>query len=652
MRQSKPTRLLIAELLLFAAAAVSIMRLYRYDPSTFGFCSVFLATAAVWFLAEFILMSRNMLRYIARLDEDLQAEQREALLYLPIPTVVLDATGCVVWYNKAFQTDILGGRDPFGLSLTELMPVNLGRLRETAQMTVQFEGRVLESRLVQQFDDERDLITVCFEDRTDYTRLSETFSATRPAVLLFVVDNYDDVLQNAKESEKSAVFAAVENLLESFISETTGILKRLASDRFLAVIEEQHLAKIKEGRFRILETARGITVGDRTGITFSIGVGSGAETLDECEQIAKQCLDMALGRGGDQAAVKTETGFQFYGGVSKAVEKKSRAKARIIANALTELLNDADRVFLMGHRLSDLDSVGAAAGLAGASRLLGCNAHVVINRDKTMARELIDRLSDTVPDLFLGVPEALSQCTEKSLLIVVDTHNKDILESTDLYHKAKTVVVIDHHRKCVNFIENAVVFHHEIYASSASELVTELVQYCKGAEKLPTQYAEALLAGIMLDTKNFVMRTGVRTFEAAAFLRKMGADTVRVKELFSSSIELYRFRSQLVSQAELHGRYAISVTGRPAEELMLTAPQAADELLTIQGVEASFVIYPAGDRISISARSLGAVNVQVIMEQLGGGGHQTMAATQLSDSTPARARQALLDVLEMIDTYE
>ncbi len=652
MRQNKPTRLLIAELLLFAAAAVSVVKLYRYDPSTFGFCSVFLATAAIWFLAEFILMSRNMLRYIARLDEDLQVEQREALLYLPIPTVVLDAAGCVVWYNKAFQTDILGGRDSFGLLLTELMPVNLGRLRDTAQMTVQFEGRVLESRLVQQFDDERDLITVCFEDRTDYIRLSETFSATRPAVLLFVVDNYDDVLQNAKESEKSAVFAAVENLLESFISETTGILKRLASDRFLAVIEEQHLAKIKEGRFRILETARGIAVGDRTGITFSIGVGSGAETLDECEQIAKQCLDMALGRGGDQAAVKTETGFQFYGGVSRAVEKKSRAKARIIANALTELLGDADRVFLMGHRLSDLDSVGAAAGLAGAARLLGCSAHVVINRDKTMARELIDRLSDTVPDLFLGVPEALSQCTEKSLLIVVDTHNKDILESIDLYHKAKTVVVIDHHRKCVNFIENAVVFHHEIYASSASELVTELVQYCKGAEKLQTQYAEALLAGIMLDTKNFVMRTGVRTFEAAAFLRKMGADTVRVKELFSSSIELYRFRSQLVSQAELHGRYAISVTGRPAEELMLTAPQAADELLTIQGVEASFVIYPAGDRISISARSLGAVNVQVIMEQLGGGGHQTMAATQLSDSTPARARQALLDVLEMIDTYE
>ena len=299
----------------------------------------------------------------------------------------------------------------------------------------------------------------------------------------------------------------------------------------------------------------------------------------------------------------------------------------------------------MGHRIGDLDSIGAASGMAAAIRQTGCAAHVVVDPDKTLAGALIEKLRTAVPDLYVDIPTALSDFHDNSLLIVIDTHSKDFLESVDLYQRAKHVVVIDHHRKNVNFIDNAVIFHHEPYASSASELVTELMQYFKNGEKLPAVFAEALLAGIMLDTKNFVMRTGVRTFEAAAALRKMGADTVSVKSLFASSMETYQRKAKLVSDAEIYHRCAIAVEEQETEDSMLISPQAADELLGIQNVDASFVIFRANNRVNISARSMGAMNVQVIMEKLGGGGHQTMAATQIPDITLTEAKERLLHAL-------
>ena len=456
-------------------------------------------------------------------------------------------------------------------------------------------------------------------------------------------------MQNAKESEKAQTSVETEKLIENFMNGTNGFIKKTSSNTFYAIIENRYLEHIISEKFKILDSARNIKISGKYPLTFSIGVGQNADSLAESETIARQCLDMALGRGGDQAVIKTENGYRFFGGVSKGVEKRSRAKTRIIANALQDLIENSGKVFIMGHRFGDLDSVGAACGLAGALNLLHKEVFIAVDRTKNLALNLIEYVDEqTKHSLFITPGEAESLITSDDLLIIVDTHNKLYVESRALYVKSKSTVVIDHHRKTVNFIDDAVIFHHEPYASSASEMVTEIIQYFKfeNDEKIDSCYAEALLSGIMLDTKNFVMRTGVRTFEAAAYLKKIGADTVAVKLLFSNSIEAYRRKAQIVASARIHGECAIAVADFKSDDIRVVAPQAADELLGISGVGASFVIYKTGSTVNISGRSLGAINVQVIMEQLGGGGHQTMAATQIENTNVQDAVKALTAVID------
>lgn len=391
-------------------------------------------------------------------------------------------------------------------------------------------------------------------------------------------------------------------------------------------------------------------------VTLSIGIGRTADTIAESEGYAKQALEMAQGRGGDQAAIKTVSGFEFYGGVSKGIERANKVKARIIANQLIQLVESSDRVYIMGHKFSDLDSVGSSVGLACAIRNLGNTAHVVVNSLSSLSTQLIDRLKageDQKNTLFMSPEEANETITDNSLLIITDTHNPLMLESQELHAKAKQVVIIDHHRKTVNFIDNSLIFYHEPYASSASEMVTEILNYFGKAGKITALQAEALLSGIMLDTKNFTIKTGVRTFEAAAFLRKLGADTVNVKGLFANTIENYRQKAALVSKADIYKRCAIASTTVYSPDMRLVASQAADELLGIENVDASFVYYKSSnEEIYVSARSLGALNVQLVMEYLGGGGHQTMAAAQLKgisvEEAGRRVKKAIDDYYENI----
>ena len=466
-----------------------------------------------------------------------------------------------------------------------------------------------------------------------------------------MVDGYEELISGCLESEKAHVSVQIDKLLEDFAGQTTGVLRKNASDRFIAVIEERHLQEILRNKVEILDKAREIFVNDRLNVTMSIGIGRTGKTLKESEQFARQALEMALGRGGDQAAVKTDNGFEFYGGVSKGVERHTKVKTRIIANSLLELVDNADKIFIMGHKYSDLDSVGSSVGLTCAIRNLGKSAWAVCDYNTSLAKVLIDRFPhvDGEEPLFTEPADAMEELTDNSLLIICDTHNPLIIESKELYEKAKKVVVIDHHRKMVNYIDNAVRFHHEPYASSASEMVTELIQYFGEAGKLRAVQAECLLAGIMLDTKNFVMKTGVRTFEAAAVLRKMGADTITVKKMFSSSIDSYKRKTQIVAEAEIYRKCAIAPCDFYADDLRIVAPQAADELLTIKNVDASFVLFKTmSNEISISARSMGNLNVQLIMEALGGGGHQTMAGAQLKDVT---VNEALDTLKKSIDDY-
>ena len=404
-----------------------------------------------------------------------------------------------------------------------------------------------------------------------------------------------------------------------------------------------------ERRFDILEEARAISLGERQNVTLSIGVGKGGKTLAESETFARQALDMCFGRGGDQAAVKTENGFEFYGGVSKGVEKSAKIKARIIATALKELVLNSQTVYITGHRMADFDSVGASVGLCGAFRSMGKKAYCVLDLENNLSKPLISHISERCGfDYFKPIADARMELGDGDLLIICDTHNPDMLDSKELYESAKQVVVIDHHRKMVKHIDNAVVNFHEPVASSACEMAAELIQYFGSECRISVAEAEALMAGIMLDTKNFVMRSGARTFEAAAYLKKLGADTVTVRRLFSDSLDTYREKSVLIQSAKLFHGCAIATTESSAPELRLAAPQAADELLGIVGVKASFVFYRSANQCCISARSMDSFNVQLIMEAVGGGGHQTMAGAQLNctvDEAVEKVKYAIEDFL-------
>ena len=647
MKRRYPVTFIISAIMLVASCIISAMMLYNYDRAKFAVAIIPTAVFAVIFFIDLALAEKNSLKFIAKLNEAVGTAENEALYYFETPSVIVDSDFRVLWCNKEFNDQIIPEYDIFGTEIYKAVDIDIKALMLEGAATVFFGDRSFKVGAVATQRYDQKLIFMSFTDITEFAELFSKYKRTRPSVLLLVIDNYEDVLQNFKESEKAQVAAAIETMLEDFMSQTTCVLRNLGHDKFIAVIEEQHLNNIIQSKFEILDKARNISIGEKSSIiTLSIGVGRGASTLEESETFAKQALDMCLGRGGDQAAVKTENGFRFFGGVANGVEKKSRAKSRIISNAIQELVHNSDNVYIMGHRFADLDAVGAGAGLAGAVRQAGGEAYFVVDPIKNLAGGLIERLHSEIPDLLITPQQAVENFSENSLLIIVDTHNAELVESRELHDMAVHKIVIDHHRKSVNFIDDAVIFYHEPYSSSASEMVTEVIQYFKNVSFLPQVYAEALLAGIMLDTKNFIMKTGVRTFEAAAYLRKNGADTVKVKGLFTNSIEAYRKKSALISTAEIFDRCAIAVSDSKSDDIRIIAPQAADELLGISGVDASFVIYKTGDVVNISARSLGVMNVQVIMERLGGGGHQTMAAAQLTDVSEQKAKEMLIEVLD------
>lgn len=569
----------------------------------------------------------------------------------PMSAVIIDSAGRIVWTNGKF-TEEFPDCCEYGMELSNITDIPSADFFTDDGITVRYKDSVY--KVFARIPDEneaKELTLLFFKNITDITALETEKKLSQPVVILFMVDGYEELISGCLESEKAHVSVQIDKLLEDFAGQTTGVLRKNASDRFIAVIEERHLQEILRNKVEILDKAREIFVNDRLNVTMSIGIGRTGKTLKESEQFARQALEMALGRGGDQAAVKTDNGFEFYGGVSKGVERHTKVKTRIIANSLLELVDNADKIFIMGHKYSDLDSVGSSVGLTCAIRNLGKSAWAVCDYSTSLAKVLIDRFPhvDGEEPLFTEPADAMEELTDNSLLIICDTHNPLIIESKELYEKAKKVVVIDHHRKMVNYIDNAVIFHHEPYASSASEMVTELIQYFGEAGKLRAVQAECLLAGIMLDTKNFVMKTGVRTFEAAAVLRKMGADTITVKKMFSSSIDSYKRKTQIVAEAEIYRKCAIAPCDFYADDLRIVAPQAADELLTIKNVDASFVLFKTmSNEISISARSMGNLNVQLIMEALGGGGHQTMAGAQLKDVT---VNEALDTLKKSIDDY-
>ena len=625
--------------------------IYTKDINVFWVSAPFVVLIGGFAIGKLIQVTRKTFQYYARIDDELESKMHMSVHSFPMSAVIIDSAGRIVWTNGKF-TEEFPDCCEYGMELSNITDIPPADFFTDDGITVRYKDSVY--KVFARTPDEneaKELTLLFFKNITDITALETEKKLSQPVVILFMVDGYEELISGCLESEKAHVSVQIDKLLEDFAGQTTGVLRKNASDRFIAVIEERHLQEILRNKVEILDKAREIFVNDRLNVTMSIGIGRTGKTLKESEQFARQALEMALGRGGDQAAVKTDNGFEFYGGVSKGVERHTKVKTRIIANSLLELVDNADKIFIMGHKYSDLDSVGSSVGLTCAIRNLGKSAWAVCDYSTSLAKVLIDRFPhvDGEEPLFTEPADAMEELTDNSLLIICDTHNPLIIESKELYEKAKKVVVIDHHRKMVNYIDNAVIFHHEPYASSASEMVTELIQYFGEAGKLRAVQAECLLAGIMLDTKNFVMKTGVRTFEAAAVLRKMGADTITVKKMFSSSIDSYKRKTQIVAEAEIYRKSAIAPCDFYADDLRIVAPQAADELLTIKNVDASFVLFKTmSNEISISARSMGNLNVQLIMEALGGGGHQTMAGAQLKDVT---VNEALDTLKKSIDDY-
>ncbi|MBW7573232.1 DHH family phosphoesterase [Caproiciproducens faecalis] len=578
----------------------------------------------------------------------LSGEEYRALQEFTMPVAVIGEEGDIIWVNGAFIQQVSVKRECRGENILKFIyPKTIHQIIAENGTDITVEDRHYTVYAAKTGYGS----VVYFVDDTYYKEINREYIDRRPVVVLASFDNREELARDSSGSEDSRIASEVEGALINWAQSMGGFLKRLSGGRYLILTDEAHTRDAMEKRFQVLDAIRSIKAGERRSATVSIGVGRGAESLAECEEWARKALDMALGRGGDQVAVKQKDDtYEFFGGLSKGVEKRDKVRTRVIAATLSDHIKNSDTVLIMGHKFSDLDSVGAAVGMWSAvTKALKKPAYIVINRSQSLASPVISSMEAAGGGnvkIFISSMEALSMATPKSLLIVVDTHSPEFAESSELLNAVTRVVIIDHHRMMVKHIENAIVFYHEPYASSTSEMVAELVQYI-GDNVLTQTEAEALLSGIMLDTKNFVLKTGVRTFEAAAYLRRRGADTVEVKRMFSDTIDTYKAKYQIVSGAEIFGDCAIASADQEFPDIRITSAQAADELLSIQGVNASFVLFPTGSNVvNVSARSLGEINVQLIMEALGGGGHLTMAGAQLSGVTVQQARERLIAVLQ------
>ena len=601
---------------------------------------------------------QSVLQYIDSVTGSVDTASKSTLINSPLPTLVFRPdTGEIIWSNESFL-QLAGVREHlFEMRLSEAVPdfqiqwLLTGKQESPERVTLNSHrfrvyGSLVRSR--NRTGVQSMVATTYWVETTEADHLKEVYEASRPVAAILMLDNYEDLMKACEDTQRSAILAQIDEKLRVWASAGQGILLKTDRDHYLFLFEEQYFQHFVEEKFSILDTIRSIKVAENVHPTLSIGVGMDSPSIPELYKNAKLSLEMALSRGGDQAVVRNQVDFAFYGGRTKATEKRTKVKSRVMANAFRELIADAGEVYIMGHAFADMDAVGAAAGICCAARKRGKQAHIIIDADHNAARTMLERLN-ALPEyenVFLDPGDAFLQMKADTLLVVVDTNRPDMVESPQLLESSNRVAVIDHHRRAASYIENAAFSFHEPYASSASELVTELLQYLIEPTDLLREEAGALLAGIVLDTKHFTQRTGGRTFEAAAFLRRSGADTAEVQRLFQNDLKDMVTKYDIIRRAEMYrGNIAISVVEEPGVD-RIAAAQAADELLTLKGVQASFVIYAAEGAVLMSARSLGEINVQVILEALGGGGNSTTAGGRGGDSDPESVRQQLIGVLD------
>ena len=609
-----------------------------------------------WFVRSSRARQKKILQYIDSITGSVDTASKSTLINSPLPIMVFRPdTGEVIWSNEDFL-QLAGVREHlFEMKVEDAVPhfptswllEGKSRCPERVEMNgrrFQVYGSLqrAKGRSAQGL-----VATTYWVDVTESDSLREKYSATRPVMALIQVDNYDDLMKACPDTQRSAILAQIDEKLGQW-TEGVGVLVKTQRDHYLFLFEEEHFEHFAAEKFAVLDSIRAVKVAEGLNPTLSIGVGKDADSMAELYKGANLSLEMALSRGGDQAVVRTKQDFSFYGGRTKTTEKRTKVKSRVMANALGELMEDAKQIYIMGHSYADMDALGAAAGLMCIARKRRRKAQIIIDQDNNAAQLVLAQLRK-LPEYagaFVDKQEAFLRLQPGTLLIVVDTNRPDFVEAPQVLESCNRVAVIDHHRRAASYIENAALNFHEPYASSASELVTELLQYlCEPSEVLREE-AEALLAGIVLDTKHFTLRTGGRTFEAAAFLRRAGADTTDVQRYFQNDLSDVVKRYDVLRRAEILPS-GIAVAAIPEDGVdRVAAAQAADELLTLRGVKASFVLCRKGAGVILSGRSLGEVNVQVILEALGGGGNSTTAGGQIAEGDVAEVRAKLLDVIE------
>ena len=600
---------------------------------------------------------REIARYLENVTGTVDTATKDTMANSPLPMIIFrPESDDIIWTNDRFL-QLTGEREHlFDAKLSALIPGFDSRWlmegKNECPTEVEYGSRrfLVFGHLVRTGGRSGGfLATTYWVDVTEFSLIRDQYQATRPVAAVLLLDNYDELMKNLTENQRSALVSEIDARLDEWVAESGGMLRRYQRERYLFVFDEQYLAKFVEDKFDILDAIHQVVNPSGINATLSIGVGKDGENYRELFQFANLSIDMALSRGGDQAVIRNKFTFEFYGGRSKETEKRTKVKSRVMANALSALVSDSSQVFIMGHRSPDNDCIGAAAGVCALCRKNGVPVHIIKEASPPPAQELIDRLAPLpeYQDCFLTAQEALLIADSRSLAVVVDTNRPDQVQAAELLESCNRVAVIDHHRRAATYIEGAALNYHEPYASSASEMVTELLQYIVEPNQILRSEAEALLAGIVLDTKNFTMRTGGRTFEAAAFLRRSGADTAEVKKLYQNDLADTVAKYALIQNAQLYRDHiALAVSRQPVGRII--AAQAADELLNIMGIDTSFVIAPEGDKVNLSARSMGDTNVQVILEKLGGGGNAAAAGGQVSGQSVDEVAQELK---EAIDQY-
>ena len=614
------------------------------------------AYIAIWY----IRLSKNMSNYMVEYSMSSENTQNIFSQDLDIPYALMDKKGIIAWRNRAFnglvQKDRLSKKDIHAM-FENITPSDIENISDKADFHGEYQGKKYRIRITRLYIEESFVYTVCLFDETDLVDLRIQKENSKFVVGLIYMDNYDEAMESVEEVRRSLLEALIDRKINQYINGFNGIVKKLEKDKFFFIIKKGDLDSAISVRFDILEDVKTVNIGNEMSITLSIGIGYGSENLARNYELARMAMDMALGRGGDQAVVKTEDDIRYFGGKAQTVEKQTRVKARVKAHAFKELLENKDKVIIMGHKMLDMDAFGAAIGIWRIATHLNKKAYILRSDVNPSVRPMIEKFKapEYPEDLFMSEEKALNSLTNDSLVVVVDVNRPSITEGPSLLKKAKNIVVLDHHRQSSEIITNATLSYVETFASSACEMVSEIVQYISDDIKLKTLEADAMYAGIVIDTQNFNVQTGVRTFEAAAFLKRSGADVTRVRKMFREDAADYLAKAEAIHNAEIYENYyAISEcdSANTASPTLVCA-QAANDLLNIKGIKASFVLTLYNDVIYISARSMDEVNVQTIMEKLGGGGHRSVAGAQIKEGSIEDAKNLVKKVLkELIERGE